>query len=203
MQRKISHCAALVVGVVTVMATASSMACSLAPQDPVRIKQAMAREIAYRLGVRPQQIPLSAITQPRLHTPLGLGADCGGLAAYHHSAGFRWGEGGQSGPGPGPWPGPHPRPRPDPRPDPAPGPWPGSGPWPGPHPGPPPGPWPGPGPAPEPIGANDASALPVHGAQPWPGNRPPRRQCFYEGVAVVLGYGHNSPVAVNFQRQCH
>lgn len=122
MQPKISHLAAVLLGAAAALASASSIACTLAPTNPVRIKQMMANEIAHRLGMRPQEIPLSAITQPQLHTPLGLGADCSGLGAYHHTAGFRIGQA-------GPAQGPRPRPRPDP------------GPWPGPRPRP--DPWPG------------------------------------------------------------
>lgn len=43
------------------------------------------------------------ITQPRLHTPMALGADCSGLATYHHSAGFRTAQTRRPWPGPGPW----------------------------------------------------------------------------------------------------
>ncbi|WP_200843844.1 hypothetical protein [Pantoea sp. 18069] len=171
MQPKISHLATILLGGVAALASASSMACSLVPENPARIKQLMANEIAHRLGMRPQQIQLSAITQPRLLTPFGLGADCSGLAAYHHTAGFRVSQPGRHGPGPGPWPGPGP--------DPGPRPWPGAGPEAGPRPGS--GPWPGYGP------------LPAPGRQ---------RQCTYEGVVVVLGYGQASPVAVNFERRC-
>lgn len=173
MDHKISHFAAVLVGAAAVLASASSAACSLVPADPIRIKQMMAREIAHRLGMRPQQIALDAITQPRLHTPLALGADCSGLGAYHHSAGFRIG---QSRPGPGPVP----------------------------------RPWPGRGPVGEPAGGADTGptrepdAGPIPGpdrdpARPWPRPNP---QCVYEGVAVVLGYGYSSPVAVNFERRC-
>lgn len=135
MQPKISHLAAVLLGAAAALASASSIACTLAPTNPVRIKQMMANEIAHRLGMRPQEIPLSVITQPQLHTPLGLGADCSGLGAYHHTAGFRIS---QAGPGQGP--------RPRPRPDPSPWPRPRPDPWPGgpdrqPRPGPD-SPWP-------------------------------------------------------------
>lgn len=177
MQPKISHLAGALVAGVAALASASSMACTIAPANPMRIKQMMANEIAHRLGMRPQQIPLNAISQPQLHTPLGLGADCSGLGAYHYSAGFRIGQ--QT--GPQPWPGP------------------GPGPWPGPGPGPGPGPWPGPGADPDP----DHLPPPGPGAgpgRPWPDRRPGR--CAYEGVAVVLGYSYSSPVAVHFERRC-
>lgn len=41
----------------------------------------------------------------------------------------------------------------------------------------------------------DARAAGVEG---WP----PYATCTYEGVAVVLGYGYSSPVAVHFERRC-
>ena len=88
---KISHFVA-VMGALVVLASASSMACSLSPADPIKIKQIMAKEIAYRLGKKPEQIPLSIITEPELYMPFGLGADCSGLGALHYSAGFRFAE---------------------------------------------------------------------------------------------------------------
>ena len=183
MQPKISHLATALVAAVAALASVSSMACTLAPANPVRIKQLMTNEVAYRLGMRPQQIPFDAITEPRLITPLGLGADCSGLGAYHHTAGFRIWQPGRQGPGsgPGPWPGP------------GPGPGPGPDPWPGP--GPQPGPWPGTGP----DGGPRPGWPPGGGPRPWPGQG---RQCVYEGVVVVLGYGYSSPVSVNFERRC-
>ena len=174
MNPPIHHVVAALAGAVVVLASASSAACSLAPTDPIQIKQMMAREIAHRLGIQPRQVPLHAISQPQLHTPFPLGADCSGLGAFHHSAGFRWSEAVQ--PAPGPWPGPRPQPWPwaDPR-----------------------KPWPGPGPAPVPQGAEQPAAEPEH-SRP----RHPQRHCVYEGVAVVLGYGYSNPVAVNFERRC-
>lgn len=139
MQPRIRHLAAVLAGAAATVAAASSAACTLAPTDPNRIRQMMAYEIAHRLGMRPQQIPFNAITYPQLITPLGQGADCSRLGAYHHIAGFRVWAGGQ--------------------------------------------PWPGPG------------------AGPWPGHNPPRQR-FHHGVAVLLGYGYSSPVAVNFERRC-
>ncbi len=174
MYPRISHLAAVLVGGAGIAASTAGMACSLAPTDPIRIQQMMAREIAHRLGMRPQQVPLHALSQPQLHSPFPLGADCSGLGALHHSAGFRWSEAGQ--PEPGPWPGPWPKP------------WP----WPDPR-----KPWPGPGSAPEPRGAENLASEPEH-----PSLRRPQTQCTYEGVAVVLGYGYSSPVAVNFERRC-
>ncbi len=176
MDPQISHVVAALAGAAAVLASASSAACSLAPTDPIQIKQMMAREIAHRLGIKPQQVPLHDISQPQLHTPFPLGADCSGLGAFHHSAGFRWSEAGQPASVPGPWPGPWPKPWPwaDPR-----------------------KPWPGPGPVPEPQGAAKLAAEPEN-----PSFRHPQRHCTYEGVAVVLGYGYSSPVAVNFERRC-
>ena len=89
MRQKMRHFAILLSGAAAIMASTSSMACSLEPVDPLLIKQMMAKEIAYRLGIQAQQIPLSKITEPKLHAPLGLGADCSGLWAHHHSSGFR------------------------------------------------------------------------------------------------------------------
>lgn len=172
MQPKVSPLAAVLLGAAAALVSASSFACTLATANPARIKQMMANEIAHRLGMRPQEIPLSAITQPQLHTPLGLGADCSGLGAYHHTAGFRIGH--SAAPGQGP------RPRP--------GPGPGPGPWPGPRPRP--DPWPG-GPDRQPRPGPDT---------PWPDRNPSR--CAYEGVAVVLGYDYSSPVAVHFESRC-
>lgn len=175
MDYKNSHFVAALVGAAAVLVSASSAACSLAPTDPIRIKQMMAREIAHRLGISPQRVPLNAISLPKLHSPFPLGADCSGLGAFHHSAGFRWAEGWRPGPGPGPWP----RPRPDPR-----QPWPDR--------------------APGPDGTGTPSTEPDNPQRPerGPEFRPPHAQCSYEGVAVVLGYGYSSPVAVNFERRC-
>ena len=188
MQAKIRHLAVVLVGAAATLATASGIACTIAPTSPHRIKQMMANEIAHRVGMRPQQIPLDAITTPKLITPLGLGSDCSGLGAYHHSAGFRVWDGSRA---PGPWPRPEPGPGPGPDPE-----------W-------PPRPFPGTGPAPDPD--PDPDHLPVPGVGPRPGFHPrpfprpsphPRQHCVYEGVAVVLGHGYSSPVAVNFERRC-
>lgn len=94
--------ATTLVGVAALTASAASLACSLAPVDPDRIKQMMAREIEHRLGLTAARLPLSAISTPQLHTPFELGADCSGLGAYHHSAGFRWDETRRLGPQPMP-----------------------------------------------------------------------------------------------------
>lgn len=90
MDRNTRRFAASVAGIAALTASAASLACSLEPADSQRIKQLMAREIAHRLGMTAARIPLSAISPPQLHTPFALGADCSGLGAYHHSAGFRW-----------------------------------------------------------------------------------------------------------------
>ncbi len=154
MDHTIRHFTAVLLGAAAVLASASSAGCTLVPTDPIHIKQMMAREIAHRLGINPQQFPLNAISPPQLHTPLPLGADCSGLGAFHHSAGFRWAQA-----------------------------------------------WrPGPGRTPEPQGTGappkEPGRQPDRGPDFWPA------QCAYEGVAVVLGYGYSSPVAVNFERRC-
>lgn len=195
MKTRIRHLAAVLVGAAATLATASGIACTIAPTHPTRIKQMMANEIAHRLGLRPHQISLDSITTPQLVTPFGLGADCSGLGAYHHTAGFRIWEGARP---PGPWPKPEPGPGPGPGPE-----------W-------PPRPFPGPGLAPDPDPDPDHLPVPGPGAGSPPdfgpgrlpgGFRPrpdhhPRPHCVYEGVAVVLGYGYSSPVAVNYERRC-
>ena len=95
---------ATLLGMAALTASAASLACSLAPVDPERVKQLMAQEIAHRLGITAARIPLNAISPPQLHTPFPLGADCSGLGAYHHSAGFRWEETRRPGPQPMPLP---------------------------------------------------------------------------------------------------
>lgn len=147
MRQTLSWTAAVLIGAATSFASTSSQACELQPVDPVRIKQLMATEIGFRLGMGQRQFPLTAITAPTLHTPFGLDPLCRGLGSFHYSAGFRFAESWRI--GPGPW-----------------------------LPGQPP--------------------APAHAATPWP----PYAQCSYEGVAVVLGYGEASPVAVHFTRSC-
>lgn len=205
MQIQLRHLAGVLLGAVATLATASSIACTIAPTSPNRIKQLMANEIAHRLGMRPQQIPLDSITPPQLVTPFGLGADCSGLAAYHHTAGFRiWDDTRRPGPWPRPFPGPGPSPWPGPGPTPDPDPDPG---WP--RPAPRPSPDPGPQPVPDHLpvpGTGSGSGpgsfpRPGFGSGPWPGHHPGPR-CAYEGVAVVLGHDYSSPVAVNFERRC-
>lgn len=71
------------------VAPASGTACSLDPPDALRLKQAMAREIAFRLAIDVAQVPLDDISAPELHRPWALAADCSGRDAFHHSAGFR------------------------------------------------------------------------------------------------------------------
>lgn len=70
------------------MLPTSGMACSLVPPDALVLKRMMAQEIAFRLAIKPEQVSLNDITPPELHRPLPLGADCSGLAAFHHSSGF-------------------------------------------------------------------------------------------------------------------
>lgn len=150
--------ATTLVGIAALTASAASLACSLEPADPERIKQLMLQEIAHRLGITAARIPPSAISEPQLHTPFPLGADCSGLGAYHHSAGFRWDESQRPGTQPVPLPERPPRSE---------------------------------SPA-------DVDRLPPGSAA----MRPAARQCWYEGVAVLLGYDYASPVAVHFNRRC-
>ncbi|WP_159916176.1 hypothetical protein [Pantoea sp. 18069] len=182
MHQKIKHCAAAIAGAAALMGPATGMACTLKPADLFRIKQMMAVEIAHRLGLRPQQVPLQAITQPVLHSPLALEADCGGLDSYHYSAAFRIGVGSPSDPGaaatqpPMRW-GQYAREPSTTR----------------------------MGRKREPSAGPDAAGA---GLQRWSdmgpsmGRWPQHERCAYEGVAVVLGYGYSSPVAVNFKRKC-
>lgn len=65
------------------------MACSLAPPDALLLKQAMAKEIAFRLAIKVEEVALADITAPQLQRPLDLGPDCSGLDSFHHSSGFR------------------------------------------------------------------------------------------------------------------
>jgi hypothetical protein len=71
------------------LAGADALACSLIATEEVKIKEKLASGIADELGWEVSSINLDDITFPVLHTPLGLGADCSGLDAFHHSAGFR------------------------------------------------------------------------------------------------------------------
>ncbi|MFC7208054.1 hypothetical protein ACFQOZ_16270 [Comamonas endophytica] len=165
MQTKLRHLAVALVGAAATLATASSIACTIAPTNPNRIKQLMANEIAHRLGMRPHQISLDAITTPKLQTPLGIGVDCSGLGAYHHTAGFRiWDSSRPPGSGPGPWPKPEPGPGPGPAPEWPPRPFPGTGPTPDPDPDPDHLPYPDSGPGPGSIrGRISIPALaPIH-----------------------------------------
>jgi hypothetical protein len=66
-----------------------SLACSLAAVDAQKIKEKMATAIADALGWEVERVSTDAITTPQQHSPLGLGADCSGLGAFHHTAGFR------------------------------------------------------------------------------------------------------------------
>lgn len=193
MQAKLRRFAAALVGAAATLATTSGIACTVAPVQPQRIKQLMAQEIAYRLGLRPEQISLDSISTPQLVTPLGLSADCSGLAAYHHTAGFRVWDGASKeywrrrGPRlPGPWVPPG-------------SPWVPPVPWPY-YPYPFPisvaGPHTANDPVREPVPAQASPTQPGNPAAPWTGG------CMYEGVAVVLGQGYSSPVAVNFERIC-
>lgn len=88
MPSRIPFLAAVFAGCAAFTVPASCMACSLVPADALLLKQMMAKEIAFRLAINVEQVPLNDITPPALHRPLELGADCSGLAAFHHSSGF-------------------------------------------------------------------------------------------------------------------
>lgn len=181
MQQKFKRCTALFVGAVALAGASAGMACTLKPSDPIRIKQMMAREIAHRLGMAPQQVPLNAITQPVLHTPFGLAADCRGIDGYHYSAAFRVGM--ASVPGhdasaaqpPLRWPQ-YAR-------EPA---------------------FTQQGRKRDPSAGPDAADGPARWTDMGPsmGRWPQHERCAYEGVVVVLGYGYSSPVSVHFNSVC-
>lgn len=173
MSFRIRQFAATLMGSAVVTLSVSSMACVLPPTDPVRIKQIMAREIAYRLGMRTHQIPLNAISQPELHNPRGLGRDCRGIEGVYHSATFRIGSVPvAAGPAAEPlrWPQYAREPVTTPLRRKRQSYLPGHG--------------------------------VFNGAQGrWPEYATSAR-CVYEGVAVLLGHDYSSPVAVNFERRC-
>lgn len=173
MSLRIRHFAATLVGAAVLTLSVSSMACVLAPMDPVRIKQILAKEIAYRLGMPTHQIPLYAISQPELHSPRGLGRDCRGIEGVYHSATFRIASmplTAQPAVEPLRWPQyarepvatPLRRKRQSFLP-----------------------------------GRGVVDSAPGR----WP-QYPASARCVYEGVAVLLGYAYSSPVAVNFERRC-
>lgn len=173
MSSRIRHFAATLVGAAAVALPVASMACVLPPMDPVRIKQIMAKEIAYRLGMRTHQITLNAISQPQLHSPRGLSRDCRGIEGVHYSATFRIASVPLT-----PEPAAEPLRWPQYAREPTAAPLrrkrqsflPGHG--------------------------------VFNGAQGrWP-EYPTSARCVYEGVAVLLGYDYSSPVAVNFERRC-
>lgn len=64
--------AATMTGIAALKASAASRARSLLTPDPNRIKQMLAQEIAHRLVMTAAQIPLSAISPAKLHTPFPL-----------------------------------------------------------------------------------------------------------------------------------
>lgn len=68
---------------------AMGLACSLVAPDALLLKQMMAREIASRLAIPLEQVPLDDITAPELQRPWALGPDCSGIGALHHGSGFR------------------------------------------------------------------------------------------------------------------
>ena len=90
MHSSIQSLAGAVLGAVAFAVPLCGMACSpAAPPDAEVLKKMMAKEIAFRLGVGIEQVPLHDITAPALHCPLAPEADGSGLAARHFSAGFR------------------------------------------------------------------------------------------------------------------
>ncbi|MOA00199.1 hypothetical protein D3C78_1195490 [compost metagenome] len=178
MPSRIRRFAAVVAGTAAVLASIASVACPITPPDPVRLKQIMAREIAHRLGMHPQQVPLNVITAPQLHSPVAVGRDCRGIEHWHHSAAFRIvvpaGHPAPSGE-PMRWPE-YPREEMAPalskkR---------------------------------QSSTARGGAGAPGRWTREsgWPGRWPVYSHCAYEGVAAVLGYADTSPVAVNFERQC-
>lgn len=86
--------APMLAAAVGLTAAAPSLACSLAAVDATKIKEKMAAAIADSLGWETGRVGTDAITEPQLHAPLGLGPDCSGLGAYHHTAGYRIEDGG-------------------------------------------------------------------------------------------------------------
>lgn len=89
MPSSIHPLAAAMLGAAAFAAAGPGRSCSLEPPDAKQLKMAMAREIAFRLALDVARFSLDDITTPQLHQPLPLGADCSGLAAWHHSSGFR------------------------------------------------------------------------------------------------------------------
>lgn len=162
-------------------APAIAGACQLVPLDIGRIKVLMAREVAHRLGLRPAQVPLHALSQPQLHTSGPLQPDCSGVEGYHYTAAFRIGARSAaagampSAQVPMRWPE-HAR-----------------------------------EPLSKAVSRNrQASAEPdadqAHGR--WADLRigaarwPQHQSCVYEGMVALLGYGYSGPVTVNYRRKC-
>lgn len=66
----------------------NGQACSIAQTDEAKVVAKMAAAIADQIGAEVTDIDVAAITTPQTLFPLGIGADCSGLSAAHHSAGF-------------------------------------------------------------------------------------------------------------------
>lgn len=86
---RVSPLAAVFSACAAFMVPTACIACAFVPADTLLLKQMMAKEIAFRLALKVEQVALSDIAPPALHRPLELGVDCSGLASLHHSAGFR------------------------------------------------------------------------------------------------------------------
>lgn len=63
-------------------------ACSLARAEEAKVIAKMASAIADQIGADVADIDVANISAPQTLFPLGLGADCSGLSAAHHSSGF-------------------------------------------------------------------------------------------------------------------
>lgn len=152
-------------------------ACVVDAPDPVRLKQMMAGEIAFRLGLHPRQVPLNAITSPELHTPVRLGRACEGIESSYYSAAFRIT-------------------MPHSAPEYAATPlrWPRLAREP-----------PEPGISKRRSSSMGAGGAGRPGrwtsTDGWPGRWRAPTHCAYEGVAVIMGQG-SGPVKVNFERRC-
>lgn len=172
-------------GAVVCGAPSFSMACDVTPAETARIKKVMAGEIAFRLGLRPEQVPLDAIGTPQLHAPVVPDGHCAPSDSYHHSANFTVRIAPE-----------HPAKAPAANPAAA-----------------APARWPGHGREPSPdrlsrkrmpsVKSRIAGISHVAHGHGYSGRWPQYHGCAYVGVAVVLGGGHSGPVAVNFKRKCH
>lgn len=67
---------------------ADAFACSLAYVPNEIIKDKLSKGIADEIGVDVSDLKIE-LTEPELHEPYPLGADCSGLDSMHRSAGFK------------------------------------------------------------------------------------------------------------------